>query len=210
VSNAEPWNDASLSEKQITLFQALTPLQARVCKNLERGMSPRDAYYAAGGGASTHRNADSAVSELLTNSNVQAFRRSLAGRDVNHMVMSREEMRTKLTAIARASLSDLAAVKRRLVGYDDDGIPQYINYVELEDFTEAPLHSVQAVNEISQKEHGITIKMQSGLQAMKQLAELEGLEAAKVTEIKGVGGQTVILNGVSAPEAANVYQELMR
>lgn len=167
-----------LDQKQAVLYARMTDLQKRVVAGVEAGKSQRQAYFDAGGTASNPVSADTTVSELLSNPNVVAFRESLHGTKINHLIMTREEMRARLTAIARGDVAEIVRVKKRCIGYDEETAePIYQSYVDAEDFDNVPRDALTALAEVSQKKDGISIKMQNSVGAMKLLAALDGLEA---------------------------------
>ena len=198
-----------LTEQQIKLFTSLTRLQQGVVTNVEKGMAPVQAYYAAGGTSVNAATAHATVNELLQNPNVVAFRRTLSAAKVNHLIMTREEMRLRLTAIARGQVADLARVEREFIGYHEEtGEELYRERLVYEAFDTANPDSVTAISEIAPSEHGIKIKMQSSLAAMKQLAELEGLDAPRQTDLT-VNGVVATITATDPVEAAKQYMELM-
>ena len=190
-------------------YERLTPLQQRAMSFLDQGYSPKEAYIAAGGEAGTDRVIASCANQLMSNKNVAEYRRILNGKAVDASVMTVTEMRRRLSGIARAGIHKVASVRKKLMGYDDEGNEVYRTEVVYEDFNDIDEDVLGAISEISQKEHGITIKMQSGLAAMKQLAELEGMEAPKRTEITGAGGTAIAITSVDPNEASRQYMEML-
>lgn len=200
-----------MNDKLVELWNAMTPLQQGVVKALEEGYSPREAYKLAGGTSENLRSVDAMVCGLLTSSNVRAYRDALAGQKVSAMVMSREEMRLRLSHLARADLHDIVTVRKDPIGYDDDGNPLYRNRVTIEDFNDVPEETLMGLSEVQQKKDGIALKMKDSIAAMKLLADLDGYtgKAASVT-ITGHGTTSVTISSTDPAEAANQYQELMR
>lgn len=200
-----------MNDKLVTLWNALTPLQQGVVQGLEDGLSPRDAYRRANGTSENLKAIDVMVSKMLSSANVKAYRDALAGEKVSAMVMTREEMRLRLSQLARANLHDIVTVRKEPAGYDDGGNPIYLNRVEVEDFEDVPEDTLVALAEVQQKKDGIAIKLKDGIAAMKLLADLDGYtnKAASVT-ITGHGATSVTINATDPAEAATQYQELMR
>jgi len=199
-----------MTPEQERLWEILTPLQQRIVTGVEAGKSPSQAYVDAGGTCQTKAAVATAACKLLNDGNVLAYRRSLNADDINPMVMSRAEMRARLTSIARGNLTDIARVRKECIGYNDEGEPLYRSFVEIEGFDDVPEDSLIALQEVTQKEHGITIKMQNQIAAMKALAELDGLDAPKATKLELPSGVSVTINAVDPVEAAAQYQALMR
>lgn len=95
----------AMTKEQDRLFKALrTKLQRETCMGILKGMSQRQAYYAAGGKAKTDAVADSCVSELLNNPKVKAFMDSMYAAQANSSIMTRDEALSILADIARAPL----------------------------------------------------------------------------------------------------------
>lgn len=198
-----------MTEEQKKLYKILTPLQRGFVEWLEHGHSPKQALVKAGGEYSTDAVLSSCATRMLRDANVHNFRMAMKTDDLDAMCMSRAEMTLRLTELSRARITNVARVKKRLVGYTDEGEEVYVNDVSIEDFDDVGEEELGAISEISQKEHGITLKMHNPLQAMKQLAELYGLDAPKKTEITGKGGMLIKITAVDPAEAASQYQELM-
>jgi len=96
-----------MNEKQKALFDALKPLQQKVCLNVISGMSDIDSYEKAGGKATNKESARASVSKMLTNVNVVNFLDEFKAIAVNKAIMSREEMMETLTALSKVDLSRL-------------------------------------------------------------------------------------------------------
>lgn len=199
-----------MNPKLLELWNKMSPLQQGVVQALEQGYPPREAYKRGGGSSTNLKSIDAMVCGLLTSSNVVAYRNALAGEKINPMIMSREEMRLRLTNLARANLTDVARVTKVLMGYDDDGLPIYVNRVEIEDFNDVPDETLAGLSEVAQKKDGISLKMKDSIAAMKLLAELDGHQKPAQVEIRGFGNTAVSITSTDPAEAAVQYQELMR
>jgi phage terminase small subunit len=198
-----------MTEEQLKLYKILTPLQRAFVEHLEHGYAPKVAYKMAGGVGGTDASLAACTSRAMRDANVQAFRMSMKQDDLDAMCMSRAEMTMRLTELARSRITSVAKVKRHLMGYTDEGEEIYVERVEVQDFDDVDDAELGAISEIAQKEHGITIKMHNPLQAMKQLAELYGMDAPKRTEVSGPGGTAVKITAVDPADAARQYQEMM-
>jgi phage terminase small subunit len=199
-----------MSPEQLKAYERLTELQRGMVKYLHEGYPPKEAYKLAGGKAKNDASLSTCVSGLLRDANVTNFRRLMHIEDLNAMTMSRAEMLRRLTELGRGRIANIAKVVKRVVGYTDEADEIWETVVEVQDFDDVDEAELGAISELSQKEHGITIKMHSPLQAMKQLAELQGLEAPKRTEISGPGGGAIKITSVDPVEAARQYQEIMQ
>ena len=201
----------NLKDKQLKLFTILTPLQQKMCIYMEKGSPPVEAYRLAGGKAESANSMQACAYSLLQNSNVRAFRESLNSETLNGMIMSRAEMRARLTAIARGNITDLVRIEQKFIGYDEEtGEERFTPIVIYEPFETANPDALAALAEISRNEHGIKLKMHSPTAAIKQLAELDGLNAPTKQDIKVSGGAVVSITTVDPAEAAKQYMDLMK
>lgn len=95
----------AMTKEQQGLFKQLrTKLQRETCLGILKGMSQRQAYYAAGGKAKNDNSADACVSELLANPKVKAFMDAMYAEQVNSTIMTRDEALGILGNMARAPL----------------------------------------------------------------------------------------------------------
>lgn len=194
------------------LYNSMTELQRRVAANVLRGMSGRQAYIHAGiGSAKLGSSIDSCVSEILSNPKVAAYLALVRGAEHDETIMGRDEMRRRLTVLARTDLTDLVEFEDVPV-YPDrpDGKKQTIWRVREEAKTD-PL-KLAAINELVFTKQGPKIKTHSALAAMKQLADLDGLEAPKRTELSGPGGSPLAVTSFDTTdpvEAARAYQAMI-
>lgn len=88
----------TLTEEQKALFDALTQLQCRFVTALLEGANQTEAYRRAGGKAKGDGERSKA-SQLVTNSNVQAFLQSVQHETVNAAIMTYTEALERLTLI---------------------------------------------------------------------------------------------------------------
>lgn len=157
-----------LSDHQVDSFHALTRLQQGVALGVLEGLSQREAYRRAGGGAKSDASADQVVSRMLSDAKVVSFISSLKSAQTNRLadtIMSRDDMALALNnmALAKVTVADLD------------------NPDKLADVAEV----------IIDPEGGIRYKLTSPADrraAMKQLAELMGYN--KPTELKLSGELT--------------------
>jgi len=198
----------------LDLFGALTQLQQQVVTNVLRGMSQRQAYmHAPLGKAKTGTSIDTSASDVMRNPKVQAYVACIQGAEHDDTIMGRDEMRRRLSAIARTDIVDLVELQEYESGKSRAGEPTYqTSWAFRDDARRDPLR-MSAVSELTVDKQGCPkVKLHSALQAMKQLAEMDGLEAPKRSEVTGAGGKPITVASISAAtpqEAAKLYARLM-
>lgn len=169
----------AMTKEQQGLFAKLTRLQQKVVTGFIAGKPQRHAYIDAGGKAS---NPDAAASEILKMPKVKEFLASIQGAPVNAAVMTREEAMARLSDIARTSAPDLVeVVTKRSVGRSKRTTQQVL----LRDEALSDPAKRAAIAELSQTKDGIKIKTHSPVQAIQQLARMQGWEAAQKFDLTG-------------------------
>lgn len=115
-------DDFKMTKEQKKLFDALTPLQQKVCTNIISGMSNIDAFMSANKKIKDRVTGEASVSRMLRDVKVKVFIDSMKAAAVSSAVMSRErmlELHTKIAdignaAIDRMSLEELTEHKSAL------------------------------------------------------------------------------------------------
>lgn len=178
-----------MTPEQQALFDNLTQLQQRVATNVLAGMSQRIAYFQAGGSAKTDLSADATVSELLSNPNVKAFMDSMKVQAVNEAIMGREEMLARLSLYARKGIKDIVKFKTVVIGKDlETGEDLQQTGWWIPDSVLQSEEDLSIISELEVGKFGPKIKTHSALQAMAQIAKMQGYEAAGKWEISGPNG----------------------
>lgn len=172
-----------MTPEQKSLFDKLTQLQQRVGTNVLAGMSQRQAYYAAGGKASNDVSADSTVYELLSNPQVVAFMDSMKVQAVSDAIMSREEMLARLSLFARKGVKDIVRFQTNEIGRDmETGEPLMQTGWFIPDSVMQNEDDLSIISELEVGKSGPKIKTHSSLQAMAQIARIQGYEAPTKTD----------------------------
>lgn len=169
-----------MNAEQQKLFDNLTQLQQRMATNVLAGMSQRAAYVQAGGKGTTETTIDSSASEILRNLQVKAFMDSMKVQAVNKAIMDRDEMLARLTLFARKGVKDIVRFKTTIVGIDPEtgeAVEQTV-WVIPDDVMQNE-DDLSIISELEVGKHGPKIKTHSSLQAMAQIAKLQGYEAAQ-------------------------------
>lgn len=172
----------TLTDEQKVLFDALTKLQQKFVLGIIRGLNQTDAYKQAGGKAKTEETARSSASEILTNPNVKSFLDSMNDVAVSDAIMTRQEALERLSAIGRASVSEMVEFSEHNMGKDDDGNPVIQAVWRFKDSALQNPQALAAISELTAGKDGIKLKLHDPKAAIKQVAEMQGWEAPK--EIK--------------------------
>lgn len=191
-----------MTDAQRALFDQLTVLQQRTAINVLSGMSQRDAYKAAGGKAKSEAAADQVACVMLRNIKVKAFMDSMLGEAVSDAVMSRQEAMERLTSLARISLADLIEFGTYELGEDGEGNPIVQTSFKIRDSALQDPKALPAIAELTAGRDGIKIKQHSPLQALKQLADLQGWNAPVKQEVTGKDGGPVEIKDRSPNDVA--------
>lgn len=168
-----------MTPEQKALFDQLTELQQRTAINVLAGMTQRAGYYAAGGTSKSDDVADATASELLSNPKVKAFMDAMKEAAVSEAVMTRTEAMEKLSALARTDLKDLVEFGEYELGDDGEGNPVIQSSWRIRDSALQDPAKMAAISELTASKEGIKIKTHSPLAAIKQLADMQGWDAAK-------------------------------
>lgn len=169
-----------MDASQKFLFDQLTQLQQRVATNVLSGMTQRQAYYVAGGTATSDDSADATVSALLSNIKVSAFMDAMKEQAVTEAVMGRQEALEKLSLLARTDLKDLVEFGDYELGTDpESGAPIIQCAWKIKPSAMQDPKQMAAIAELSATKDGVKIKTHSPLAAIKQLADMQGWNAAQ-------------------------------
>jgi len=178
-----------MTPEQKFLFDQLTHLQQGVATNWLAGMTQRQAYRLAGGSAEDDAVADSSASEILSNPKVKAFTDAMKDEAVSEAVMSRKEALEKLSSLARTDLKDLVDFGSYELGVDQEsGNPIIQSTWKIKSSALQDPKQMAAISELTVGRDGIKIKTHSQIEAMKQLAKMQGWESAQKIEHTGKAG----------------------
>lgn len=182
-----------MTPEQKSLFDKLTQLQQRVATNVLAGMSQRQAYFAAGGKASSDESADSSSSEILRNLEVIAFMDSMKLQAVSDAIMTREEAMKTLSLIGRTHLKDIVKFRTAHIGKDmETGADLNQTAWEINaDLQESDSDKLIIISELEVGKFGPKIKTHSPVAAIAQLAKMQGWESASKHEISGPNGGAI-------------------
>jgi phage terminase small subunit len=167
-----------LSQEQLDLFGKLkTRLQRNVALKSLEGLSDVDAYLQAGGKAKGDNSQRASASEILCNPNIVAFIESFNAHLIAPSIMTRVEMLERLTGVARTSITDVVDINNQVM-VEIDGEKVLQSYWSLKDPDQIKGAGASAISELTASKEGIKIKLHDSKAAMKQIADLEGYNAA--------------------------------
>lgn len=148
---------------------------------------------------------------LLDNNKIATRVEELNQSAVTDSVMTRQEALERLSGFARTDLADLIEFGEHEGGEDDDGKPVIQATWRIKDSAMQDPAKMAAIAELAAGRDGIKIKTHSPLQAMQQLAKMQGWESATKHEISGPDGKplSVLTAEMPAEEAAQLYKELL-
>ena len=112
--------------------------------------------------------------ELMANGAITGRLAELNAAAVSAAVMTRQEALERLSTFARTDLADLVEFGSYELGQDDSGQPIVQASWHIRDSVLQDPKKLAAISELSATKDGIKIKTHSPLQAIQQLAKLQG------------------------------------
>lgn len=140
--------------------------------------------------------------DLLDNGKIAARLEELNKSAVTAAVMTRQEALERLSRFARADLTDLVEFGTHELG-DVDGETVIQSTWRIKDSVLQDPAALSAIAELNASKDGIKIKTHSPLQAIQQLAKMQGWESAQKHEHSGPNGSPIAV----APMTKAEYQE---
>lgn len=144
--------------------------------------------------------------ELLDNGKIAARLKELNEKAVSAAVMTRQEALERLSRFARIDLADLVEFGEHELG-DEDGRPVIQATWRIKDSAMQDPAKMAAIAELTAGRDGIKIKTHSPLQAIQQLAKMQGWESATKHELTGPNGGPIQHKDMTDEE---LRQELAR
>lgn len=202
-------NKPTLTDEQKVLFDALTKLQQKFVLGILKGLNQIDAYKQAGYKAKTDDTAYSSASEILRNPKVKSFLDAMNEVAISNAIMSREEALERLSSIGRSSVSEMVEFSEYKMGTDDDGNPVIQSVWRFKDSALQDPKALAAISELTASKDGIKLKLHDPKAAIKQLADMQGWEAPKKTELTGKNGGPIEALALTKDEYKNARQEML-
>jgi phage terminase small subunit len=136
-------------------------------------MKPIDAYRASSGKAKDDNSRSAAVNRILGDVKVVAFMRSVQIPAVDSGIMTRDEALRRLSALARAQLSELVIFSEAEIQRPNGGTEIQTLWSIIPSALQDP-EKLAAIAELTATKDGPKIKLHSPLAAIKQIAEMQG------------------------------------
>ncbi|MGE4336490.1 MAG: terminase small subunit [Pigmentiphaga sp.] len=165
------------------------------------------AYLETGNASEAYRRAYSAAkmkdkqvweeaSKLLSHPKVAQRLEQLKAAAVSAAVMTRQEALERLSTFASTDLADLVEFGSYELG-EQDGQPVIQAAWKIKDSILQDPKKLAAISELSATKDGVKIKTHSPLQAIQQLAKMQGWESAKKHELTGKDGGPIQHHDIS-------------
>lgn len=181
----------SLTPEQEELAKELSDLQRNLVLGVVAGKTQRQAYYDAGGKATSDESADANASKLLSMDKVAAFKMSLIESDVKESIMEREEALERLSLMGRTRITDILefeAVEVATVNKDGEEETKTETIWRLKDSAELQERAAAAIKSVTMTKFGPKVEMHDAASAIAQIAKLRGWEApTKVAQTDSQG-----------------------
>lgn len=127
--------------------------------------------------------------ELMDNGNIQARIKELRDRAAEGVVMGRREALERLTLLARTGVASLADFKNVQIAEDrETGEPIYQATWQFKNSALQDVDKLEAIQELVAGRDGVKIKTHSQIQAIQQLAKMQGWEAPTKTDLTNSDG----------------------
>ena len=201
-------DEFKMSEEQKKFFDALAPLSQKTCLNSLNGMSNIDAYEAAGGKGKTKEVREASASRMLRNVKAKAFLDSMKQAAISSAIMNREEALEILSKNARVKVSDIATFSYRSIGEDEDGQEIMQTVWKMKDSEDIEPDVMACIKSVTMTKNGPKIELHDQQSAIKQLATMQGWDAAaKYDHTSSDGSMTPVQ--LTAEQAAQARKEML-
>ncbi|WP_319172830.1 terminase small subunit [Pseudomonas aeruginosa] len=188
---------------------ALTPKQEAFCLAYLKTGNASEAYrlsYDAKNMKSETVNRT--AKELIDNPKIAARMAELNASAVTDAVMTRQEALERLSRFARTDLADLVEFGSYEIG-EQDGQPVIQAAWKIKDSALQDPQKMAAISELAATKDGIRIKTHSPLQAIQQLAKMQGWESATKHEVSGPDGGPLAVATLTKEDYKQARKEML-
>ncbi|HCM64670.1 MAG TPA: terminase small subunit [Morganella sp. (in: Bacteria)] len=198
----------ALTDEQKVLFDALTKQQQQFALGILKGLNQIDAYKQAGYKAKNENAASVSASQIFGNLKLKSFLAAMSASALSDAVMTRQEALERLSAIGRASVSEMVEFGEYNMGDDDDGNPIIQAVWRFKDSALQNPQALSAISELTAGKDGIKLKLHDPKAAIKQIVDMQGWEAPKKTELTGKDGGAIQYADITNDELEERLKEL--
>lgn len=146
---------------------------------------------------------------LMDNNKISARIEALNKKAESAAVMTRQEALERLSRFARTDLADLVEFGSYEMGEDETGRPIIQAAWKIRDSVLQDPEKLSAIAELAATKDGIKIKTHSPLQAIQQLAKMQGWESAQKHELSGPGGTPIPVAPMTKEEYKQARREML-
>lgn len=188
---------------------ALTPKQEAFCLSYLKTGNASEAYRQAYSAENMKpESVNRKAKDVLDNVKIRARLEELNAGAVSDAVMTRREALERLSSFARTDLADLVEFGSYEIG-EQDGQRIIQASWKIKDSVLQDPAKMAAIAELAATKDGIKIKTHSPLQAIQQLAKMQGWESATKHEHSGPGGGPVEVTALTKEEYKQARREML-
>lgn len=188
----------------------LTPKQERFCLEYLKCGNASEAYRRAYKPKKmTDKSVNEKASQMLAMVKIRSRLEELNSKAVTDAVMTRQEALERLSRFARTDLADLVEFGSYEMGEDETGRPIIQAAWKIRDSVLQDPEKLAAIAELAATKDGIKIKTHSPLQAIQQLAKMQGWESAQKHELSGPGGTPIPIAPMTKDEYKQARREML-
>ncbi|HBN9476856.1 terminase small subunit [Pseudomonas aeruginosa] len=188
---------------------ALTPKQEAFCLAYLKTGNASEAYRLSYDAKNMKpETVNRTAKELIDNPKIAARMAELNASAVTDAVMTRQEALERLSRFARTDLADLLEFGSYEIG-EQDGQPVIQAAWKIKDSVLQDPQKMAAISELAATKDGIRIKTHSPLQAIQQLAKMQGWESATKHEVSGPDGGPLAVATLTKEDYMQARREML-
>ena len=196
-----------LSDEQLKLYEALTPLQKKcvdikiknpILSNAEiyirAKMMNDDGSINRDDGSINKNDARRYGFMRLNHPNVKAFLKSIEVETIDDMIASREEILTDLTNMINVTIEDVMQAIHAddyMMNVDTGEIYTGMETITVKRFSDIPEYARKAIKKIKKTRYGIEVELVDPIAARKLIVDMQGFNAPTKQEITLEGPTTL-------------------
>lgn len=189
-----------LSDEQLKLYEALTPLQKKCVdiKITNPTLSNAEIYRRAravkGSIVENINHTDSYAFKVFNREPVKAFLKSMEVETIDDMIASREEILADLTNMSNVTIEDVMQAIHtddNMMNVDTGEIYTGMESITVKRFSDIPEYARKAIKKIKQTRYGIEVELVDPIAARKLLVDMQGFNAPVKQEVKLEGPTTL-------------------